>query len=766
VPTEDGQFHGKIGRDYTDSEPWWPEPLRAPEGAPNVVLIVLDDVGFAQLGCFGSDIDTPTIDRLAADGLRYTGFHTTALCSPTRSCLMTGRNHHTNGMARVTDLSRGFPGYDARIPRSSGFVSEILRDEGYATMAIGKWHMTPHEDWHLGASRRRWPLGRGFERFYGYFGGETHQFSPALVHDNHFTEAPGGYEDGYHLTEDLADHAIEWLNDLRGVDPTKPFFLYFATGACHSPHHAPPEWIEKYQGHFDQGWDRWREETFARQLELGIVPEGTVLSPRPDWVPAWDSLDDDVKRLNARFMECFAAFLSHADAQIGRVIAHLEALGELESTVIVLVSDNGASSEGGQQGSINDARMWNMDPAQNDEMVERIDEIGGPNLHNNYSWGWTMAGCTPLRRWKREVHEGGVADPCIVHYPAGIRTPGELRRQFVHAIDIAPTILDLVGVTAPDVIDGTAQTPMAGASFAPTFADERAATRDTQYFEMLGSRAIYHDGWKAVTFKPLGPLYSPDDDADAPFDDDVWELYHVASDFSECNDLADSEPAKLKELIDLWWREAERFNVLPLDNKPFLSIIDPAPSGIPHRTTFEYRRGSGRIPEEQAADVQGRAHEMTAYVEIPEGGADGVLLAHGSVLGGYTLFVQDGRLQYVHNYVGKREDHLAATDPLTPGAHELRFVYEGEGIFRGGSARLEVDGEVVATGEIERYTPMRFSATDAGLTCGEDAGTASVSRRYRGPFPFTGTLHKVVVEVTGPKPFDPDQVVRAALNRD
>src|SRR5262245_53479683 len=293
VPTEDGQFHGKIGRDYTDSEPWWPEPLRAPEGAPNVVLIVLDDVGFAQLGCFGSDIATPTIDRLAANRLRYTGFHTTALCSPTRSCLMTGRNHHTNGMGRVTDLSRGFPGYDSRIPRSSGFLSEILRDEGFATMAIGKWHMTPYEDWHLGASRKRWPLGRGFERFYGYFGGETHQFSPALVHDNHFTEAPGGYDEGYHLTEDLADHAITWLNDLRGVDPTKPFFLYFATGACHSPHHAPPEWIEKYRGRFDQGWDQWREETFARQLELGVVPEGTVLSPRPDWVPAWDSLADD-----------------------------------------------------------------------------------------------------------------------------------------------------------------------------------------------------------------------------------------------------------------------------------------------------------------------------------------------------------------------------------------------------------------------------------------------------------------------------------------
>ncbi len=763
MPTEDGTFLGKIGRDHSDSEPWWPDPLRAPDGAPNVVLVLLDDVGFAQLGCYGSDLDTPTFDRLAAGGLRYTGFHTTALCSPTRSCLMTGRNHHSVGMGRITDLARGFPGYTARIPKSCGFLSETLRDEGYATFMIGKWHLTPHEEAHLGASRKRWPLGRGFERFYGFFGGETHQFSPALVHDNHFTEADGDHEDGYHLTEDLADHAIEWITDLRAVDPTKPFFLYFATGACHSPHQAPPEWIDRYRGRFDQGWDRWREETFARQLDAGIVPEGTELTARPPWIPAWDSLSDDERRVHARFMECFAAFLSHADAQIGRVVAHLEDLGELDNTVIVVMSDNGASSEGGRQGSLNDARNWNMATTDLEEMVARIDDLGGPNLHNNYAWGWTMAGCTPLRRWKREVHEGGVADPCIVHFPARISARGELRRQFVHVIDVAPTILDLVGITPPSVLEGVEQKPLEGASFASTFDDPAASTRDTQYFEMLGSRAIYHDGWKAVTFKPIArAMYIADEDPDAPFDDDVWELYHVAEDFSESRNLADEHPEKVRELVDLWWREAEQHQVLPLDNKLFLAMMEPPPTGIPHRTRFEYRRGGSRVPEELAAEVKGRSHTITAEVEIPPEGAEGVLLAQGSALGGYTLFVADGRLQYAHNYVSRDEYHVAAEQPLTPGRHTLTFAFDSDGLFKGGRARLEVDGDVVADAVLPHFTPIRFSISDAGLTCGEDAGSA-VSRRYRAPFPFTGVLHRVVVDVADHQDVDAHAAVDAAV---
>ena len=762
---EPSEFKGKVGRDWRESEPWWPDPVRPPEGAPNVVLIVLDDVGFAQFGCYGSDLDTPTIDRLAAGGLRYSRFHTTALCSPTRTCLMTGRNHHSAGMGRITDLARGFPGYSGRIPKSAGFLSEILRDEGYATWAIGKWHLTPDDEGHLAASRARWPLGRGFERFYGWFHGETHQFAPELVHDNHFVEPPGTYEDGYHVTEDLADHAIECITDLRAVDPDKPFFLYFCTGACHSPHQAPAEWIERYRGRFDQGWDVWREATYRRQLELGIIPPEAELSPRAPWIPAWDSLTPDEQRLGARFMECFAAFLAHTDHQIGRVIDFLEEMGELDDTLVVVVSDNGASSEGGPSGSINDVRLWNMMPAGVDEMVSRIDEIGGPTIHNNYPWGWTTAGNTPFRRWKREVHEGGIADPCVVHWPNRIARGGEIRTQFMHAIDVLPTVLEIAGIDAPAEIDGVTQRPIEGTSFAYTFdAPDEPERHDTQYFEMLGSRAIYHRGWKAVTFKPMGRMYS-DEDPDAPFDDDRWELFHVARDFSECHDLANDEPEKLAELQALWWREAERFHVLPLDNRAQVAIMEPPPTGLRPRTRFEYRPGGGMVPEVVAVDVKRRSHTITAEVDVPPEGAEGVLLAMGGILGGYSFFVQDGRPQYVHNFVGRREDHLAATEPLAPGRHTLGFAYRCDEPFGGGHATLTVDDVVVAEADIEQFTPVRFSIMGAGLTCGYD-GASKVTPRYRGEFPFTGRLDRVVVDIDPDRPTDYDAEVATALGAD
>ncbi|MSO78818.1 MAG: arylsulfatase [Acidimicrobiia bacterium] len=760
---EPADFKGKIGRDWRDSEPHWPEEVHAPAGSPNVLLFVLDDTGFAQLGCFGSDIETPNFDRLAAGGLRYTNFHTTALCSPTRACLMTGRNHHSVGMGRITDLARGFPGYSGRIPKSCGFLPEILRDAGYAAYACGKWHLTPHEEAHLGASRARWPLGRGFERWYGFFGGETHQFSPALAHDNHFCEAPERPD--YHLTEDLADHAIEFLTDLRAVDPDKPFFQYFATGACHSPHQSPLAYRERYRGHFDQGWDAWRDATFARQLAAGVIPEGTELSARPSWVPAWDSLSADEQRLAARFMECFAAFLTHADAQIGRVLRFVdEELHELDNTLVILVSDNGASSEGGVNGSINDARSWNMAQAGVKEMVARIDELGGPTMHNNYPWGWTMAGNTPLRRWKRETHEGGIADPCIVHWPARVAARGEVRRQFVHAIDIAPTILDACGIEAPAVIAGVEQRPHEGASIVSTFAEPAAPTRTTQYFEMLGSRAIHHDGWKAVVFKPLGAMYQPEDDPNLPFDDDVWELFHVAEDFSECHDLAAEHPEKLKELIDLWWTEAEKYKVLPLDNRPAVAMMNPPPTGIAARSRYVYRPGGSRVPEELAVDVKGRSHSITATIldsaKIEPG--EGALLAMGSILGGFSLFVMDGTLQYVHNFLGRSEDHLTSEQPIPTGASELGFVFESEGRFQSGTARLTIDGATVAEGHIKRFTPVRFSITDAGLTCGEDSGSA-ITARYAPPFTFTGALRHVVVDVQGDAVIDFDAAVEASL---
>ncbi|HEY5014566.1 MAG TPA: arylsulfatase, partial [Acidimicrobiia bacterium] len=626
------EFAGVIGPTWRESTPWWPPEPAPPAGAPNVALVVLDDVGFAQLGCYGSDIATPNIDRLAAGGIRLANFHTTSLCSPTRACLLTGRNHHTNGMGRVADLAVGYPGYSGRIPRENVFVSEILAERGYAAYAVGKWHLTPEDETHMAAPRASWPLGRGFQRWYGFHGGETHQFVPSLYHDNHSVTAPRSVADGYHLSEDLADRAITFLGDLRAVDGDQPFFLYFATGACHSPHHAPGEWIEQYRGRFDAGWDVWREQTFARQKAMGLLPAATQLSPRPSWVPAWTDLKVDDQRVAARFMECFAAYLAHADQQIGRVLSFIDELGELGDTIVMLVSDNGASAEGGARGSINDARVWNGMAAGRRELRARIDEIGGPSAHNNYPWGWTMAGNTPFKRWKREVHEGGVADPAIVHWPNGIRARDEIRHQFVHAIDVTPTLLELAGIAPPESVGGVVASPIEGTSFAYLFDDPDAAERHrTQYFEMLGSRGIYHDGWKAVTFKPLGHMYDDGLDPDAPFADDVWELYHVADDLSECTDLAAEHPEKLQELIDLWWVQAEAYHVLPLDNRPLAALLNPRPRRAQSRSRYTYYPFGALVPEDVAVNVRNRSHTITAFVDIAEGAApEGVLLALGS----------------------------------------------------------------------------------------------------------------------------------------
>ena len=746
--SEWSEFGGVIGRYRNESTPWWPEPVRAPDGAPNVLVVLLDDVGFAQLGCFGSDIDTPTFDRLAANGLRYTNFHTTALCSPTRACVLTGRNHHRVGMGRITDLATGFPGYHARIDKEHGFLSEMLVPHGYAAYAVGKWHLTPDDERHLGASRARWPLGRGFERFYGFFGGETHQFAPALVSDNHRVGPPRTWEDGYHLSEDIGDRAIEFVADLHAVEPDKPFFLYLCTGACHSPHHAPPDWIERYRGHFDAGWDAWREATFARQQNLGLLPEGTELSPRPEWVPAWDSLPPDEQRVAARFMECFAAFLSHADHQVGRVLAFLEEIGRLDDTLVFALSDNGASSEGGKHGSINDARPWNLAGRPVEEAVARIDELGGPRLHNNYPWGWTIAGNTPFKRWKREVHEGGIADPLIVSWPARIRARGEVRRQYVHAIDVAPTVLDVLGIAPPAEIDGVAQTSLDGVPVTATFDDpDAASSRTLQYYEMLGCRALYHDGWKAVVYHALL------DPALASTADDAWELYHVDADVSECHDLAAEHPDKLRELVALWWSEAEKNDVLPLDNAPFDFLFGEERPGHDGRSRYVYYPFAGPVTEEAAVNVRNRSHRITAEVEIPDAGAEGILLAQGSILGGYAFFVLDGRLHYVHNFVGIEEHRLTSSVELTPGQHTLEFRFDKTDEHQG-RGNLRVDGETVATGDIPRFTPTRFSITDAGLCCGYHFGMPVVDD-YRAPFRFTGRLHRVIVDVAG-EPFVDD----------
>jgi arylsulfatase A-like enzyme len=741
------EFGGVIGPTWRESTPWWPPEPTAPPDAPNVVVIVLDDVGYAQLGCYGSDIETPTLDRLAAGGVRLTNFHTTALCSPTRACLLTGRNHHSNSMARVADLAVGFPGYWGRIPRRNGFLPEILGANGYVPYAVGKWHLTPEDETHMAAPRDTWPCARGFQRWYGFHGGETHQFVPALYQDNHAV-APPRTQDGYHLSEDLADRAIRYLGELRSVEPERPFLLYFATGACHSPHHAPRRWIERYRGRFDAGWDAWRDATFARQQAMGLLPPGTRLSPRPPWVPRWTDLDAQDQHVAARFMECFAGFLSHADEQIGRVLAFVEELEEWDDTLVVVVSDNGASAEGGERGSINDARLWNGLPAGRRELRARIDELGGPSAHNNYPWGWTMAGNTPFRRWKREVHEGGIADPCIVHWPRGVASRGGIRHQFAHAIDVLPTLLELIGIEPPDEIAGVEQSPIEGTSFAYLLDDADASERHTtQYFEMLGSRGIYHEGWKAVTFKPLGRMYDDGLDPDAPFDDDVWELYHVATDLTECDDLAATQPEKLAELVDVWWTEARRFQVLPLDNRPVAALLAPR-RPFDTRARYVFWPGGALVPETVTVNVRDRTHSIVATVEVPSGAPpEGVLLAMGNALGGWSFHVHRGCLRYVNNYLGK-ERHVVESDvALAAGPHEVAFSFTSAGGFRG-TGRLSVDGRLVGEAEIPHVTPVRYSITGGGITCGWEQGPA-VGDDYEAPFAFTGGLRRVVVEVDG-----------------
>ncbi|MCU1430411.1 MAG: sulfatase family protein [Actinomycetia bacterium] len=751
-------FGGIIGDDWRTSTPWWPPEPAPPVGAPNVLLIVLDDVGFAQLGCYGSDIATPNIDRLATKGVRFANFHTTALCSPTRACLMTGRNHHRNGMGRVADLAVGFPGYSGRVPAENPFVSEALREHGYATYAVGKWHLTPEDETHMAAPRSSWPLGRGFDRWYGFHGGETHQFVPALFHDNHSVRPPRTVAAGYHLSEDLADRAIEFVSDLRNVDTDQRFFLYFATGACHSPHHAPAEWIEQYRGHFDLGWDRWRDEVFARQLETGVLPGGTRLSPRPPWVPAWDSLPEREQRVSARFMECFAGFLSHADAQIGRVLAYLEEIGDLDDTLVMLVSDNGASAEGGALGSINDVRMWNGIPAGRRELAARVDELGTPTAHNNYPWGWTMAGNTPFKRWKREVHEGGVADPCIVSWGERWRG-GDVRRQFTHAIDVMPTILELTGVD-PEAAGGDID----GTSFAYALDEPAAPERhETQYFEMLGSRAIYHRGWKAVTFKPLGAMYDDGLDPDAAFEDDEWELYHVAEDLSETNNLAAAEPERLRDLEHKWWEEARRNDVLPLDNRPLAALLNPRPTGRAERDRYVYYPNGAVVPETVAVNVRNRTHLITAEIDVAAGVVpEGVLIALGSVLGGWVLYAHEGRLRYVHNLAGRERNRVAADAVIPPGTRHVGMRFEKTAEFAG-HATLLIDDEPVGDGDIPFFTPVRFSITGAGLSIGYEVGPP-ISDEYEVPFPWNAGLTRVVVEVAGTPHRDPEAEYQAIMS--
>jgi arylsulfatase A-like enzyme len=770
-------FSGVIGRTIDVSQPAWPQPLRAKEGAPNVLFIVQDDTGFGQMGCYGSPIETPNIDGLAKNGLLFNSMHTTALCSPTRSCILTGRNHHSNAMSCITEGSTGFPGSNGYIPFENGFLSEILLQHGYNTYAVGKWHLTPATEMSGAGPYDRWPLGRGFERFYGFLGADTHQYYPDLTYDNHQVEPPKTPEEGYHFTEDITDKAIGFIADAKQVAPDKPFFMYFCPGAAHAPHHVPKEWADKYKGQFDMGWDKYREMVFERQKKLGIVPPDAELSRHDPDVKPWDQCSPDEKKVYARMMEVFAGFLSHTDYHYGRLFTFLKEIGEWDNTIIMFISDNGASAEGGPTGSVNEALFFNSVPESLDDNLKALDELGGPKYYNHYPWGWTWAGNTPFRRWKRETYRGGISDPFIVHWPKGIKAKGEVRTQYAHAIDMVPTVLELLGIEAPAKIRGVTQSAIEGVSLAPALDNAQApAAHVTQYFEMMGHRSIYHDGWRAVcpwpgpSFTEAGkPVGEPIPGAAlAELDAKHWELYHVAEDFAENRNVAAEQRDKLIEMVTQWYVEAGKYHVLPVDGRVMLRAMEERPRIAVDRQSYTYYPGTQVVP--LPGSTFNRPHSITADVEIPKEGAQGVLLSIGGVDGGYAFYVKDGKLCYVHNYVGKEIMIARSKDSVPAGRHELRFEFEPTGapdIRKGkgspGRAQLYIDKKLVGQLEMAVTTPMSYGI-GAGLSVGADVGSP-ITSDYRAPFRFTGKLRTVKVDISGELIQDDELTMRKLMAR-
>ncbi len=776
-------FKGVIDVDVRQSVPDW-EPYTqpiAPEGSPNVVYVVLDDVGFSAMESFGGLIETPNLNRVAERGLTYTNFHTTALCSPTRSCLMTGRNHTTNGMATITEAASGFPSSNGHIPFECGTVAEVLGELGWNTYMVGKWHLTAEDEMNLASRKRGWPVGRGFERFYGFLGAETNQWYPELVYDNHPVEQPYSPEAGYHLTTDLTDRALAFISDAKAIAPDKPFLLYYCPGACHAPHHAPKEWIDKYRGRFDMGYEAYRELVFQRQKERGIVPEQAELSPinpyvdetsadgkgwpELDTVRPWDSLSEDERRLFCRMAEVYAGFLSHADHEIGRLLDHLEESGELDNTMIVVVSDNGASGEGGPNGSVNENKLFNGLPDHIEENLPFLDDLGGPNTYNHYPTGWACAFNTPFKLWKRYSNwEGGTADPMIVSWPKGISATGT-RRQYVHAVDIVPTIYECLGVEPPAVVKGYTQFPIEGVSFAPTFAGPDAPTaKKTQFYSMGGTRGIWHDGWKAVAVSPAAP------DMWAAYESQRWELFDTVNDPSECHDLAAEHPDRLQQLIGLWWHEAGRYDALPLENRGVVEILTTErPQLSKPRNRYTYYPGGSEVPEAVAPNLRNRSYTIAVEVTIESPEAGGVLFAHGSRFGGHALYVKEGKLKYVYNFVGIDEQIVEAAEPLPTGRVivSASFEREGDGMPAEGTLTLHVRDQPVGEGHI-RTQPGKFSIAGEGLNIGRD-GAEAVSDDYPGerPWPFAGgTIHKAVIDVSGEPFVDLAREAAAAFARD
>ncbi|GAA5139742.1 arylsulfatase [Pseudonocardia adelaidensis] len=736
---------GRVGITYADSDPWWPEPPRPREGSPDVVLIVLDDVGFGTLGCYGSEIRTPTMDALARAGLQYTNFHVTPLCSPTRASLMTGRNHHAVGMSLLSNADSGFPSKRGTISPNAATVAEVLKDTGYSTACYGKWHLAPLDQTGSAGPFDQWPLGRGFERYYGFLEGISDHFHPELVQDNQRVDPPKTPEEGYHLTEDLIDHAIDFVSDQKSNAPDKPYFLYLALGAAHTPHQAPREYLERVRGRYDIGWDEIRAARHREQLRTGVVPEGTDLAPRNESVVAWDELSEDDRRAMARMQEAFAAMVEHTDDQLARLVAHLERLGVRENTLIILMSDNGASQEGGRDGTTNTIAYENGDAVTTADNLAGLDDIGGPRNHSNYPWGWAQAANTPLKRYKQNTHAGGVRAPLVVSWPAGIAVRG-VRSQFHHVIDVTPTVLDIVGTAMPELRAGRPQLPVHGTSMRYTFDDPATPSRrHTQYFEMYGHRAIWHAGWKAVAYHERGRSY----------DDDAWELYHLDTDFSECHDVAAEHPEVLANLVGRWWSEAERYDVFPLDDRNFAERAARYHSATSprRRRSYRYYPGMTRVPGGITPLVYDRSFTIDAAVRM-ERDDKGVLLAHGDVCGGHVLFVKAGELRYEYNHQGTRY-HVKGAIPDDAAPRRLSMHFTKTGVRRG-RATLLCDGSEIGTGEIA--STARYLIGWQGLTVGGDS-LSPVSWDYEGGFPFTGILEHVDLALAADGPHEVHEVI-------
>jgi arylsulfatase len=749
LPLPDFHYRGSVGRTIAESDkPHFPQPVRPPKGAPNIVYILIDDAGYGQFGTFGGQVPTPALDRVAADGLRYTRFHTTALCSPTRAALLTGRNHHSTGNGVITEAATGYDGYTGIIGKNVGTIAEVLRQHGYATAWFGKNHNTPDWETSLVGPFDRWPSGLGFDYFYGFMGGDMDQWQPTL-YENH-NLVPRSTNPKYILTTDLVDKSIAWLRRTRAIAADKPYFLYMSTGATHAPHHVSPEFIARFRGKFDMGWDAYREETFERQKKLGVVPPNAALTKRPAELPAWDSLTPGQKKLFARMMEVYAAFTAQTDEELGRLLDLVRSLPDADNTLVFYqVGDNGASAEGGLVGLLNENSFFNGVPESLEENLKRIDEIGGPKHFNHFPAGWAWAMNTPFQ-WTKQIasHLGGVRNPLAVSWPARIKDRGGVRHQFHHVIDIAPTVYEAVGIDFPDILNGVAQKPIEGVSMVYSFdSSDAPGQRRTQYFEMLVNRGIYHDGWWAASRTAI-----PWEGGEKPVDPDtaIWELYNLDEDFTQANDLASSNPTKLRELQDLWWVEAARYNVLPLDGRKIARLsseLQGRPSLTGHRTSFTYYPGVVALPAGSAPKILNKSFSISAEIDVGESGCEGAIFSMGGLDGGYGLYVRDNRPVFAGNFLGRTVARAEATTPLPRGVVKVRgeFKYDGGGMGKGGTLVLTIDGKKAGEARMEHTQAITLGLGGA-LDIGEDTGSA-VDEDYTPPFRFTGSIREVTLEL-------------------